>query len=96
MSRQNPGDSFITRFAQRHLRVTDDFGGGSFTIVRSGTRLFTKLALVLHRDRSYGRDLCRRFDSRRAGGDAAALRCVYLEYFRHPRTARPCTLLLPA
>ncbi|MGA3127877.1 MAG: TerC family protein [Candidatus Korobacteraceae bacterium] len=43
----NPGDSFITRFAQRHLRLTEDFGGGSFTSVRSGTRLFTKLALVL-------------------------------------------------
>ena len=44
---ENPGDSFITRFAQRHLRLTDDFAGGSFTTVRGGARLFTKLALVL-------------------------------------------------
>ena len=28
---ENPGDSFITRFAQRHLRLTDDFAGGAFT-----------------------------------------------------------------
>jgi tellurite resistance protein TerC len=42
-----PGDKFITRFAQRHLRVTDDFGGGAFTAMRNGTRWITKLALVL-------------------------------------------------
>ena len=44
---ENPGDRFITRFAQRHLRLTDDFAGGAFTTVRSGARCFTKLALVL-------------------------------------------------
>lgn len=44
---ENPGDSCITRFAQRRLRLTDDFAGGSFTTVRGGARLFTKLALVL-------------------------------------------------
>lgn len=44
---KNPGENFITRFAQRHLRLTDDFVGGAFTAMRSGTRLFTKLALVL-------------------------------------------------
>jgi len=43
----NPGDTFITRFVQSHLRLTDDFAGGNFTTVRNGTRLFTKLALVL-------------------------------------------------
>ncbi len=43
----NPGDSFITRFAQRHLRLTDDFADGGFITVRGGTHLFTKLALVL-------------------------------------------------
>ncbi len=25
---EDPGDNFITRFAQRHLRLTDDFAGG--------------------------------------------------------------------
>jgi tellurite resistance protein TerC len=44
---ENPADSFITRFAQRHLRLTDDFAGGTFTVVRRGIRCFTKLALVL-------------------------------------------------
>lgn len=44
---EDPGDSFITRFAQRHLRLTDDFAGGSFTVMRKGVRYFTKLALVL-------------------------------------------------
>jgi tellurite resistance protein TerC len=44
---ENPGDSYITRFAQHHLRLTDDFADGAFTTVRRGTRLFTKLALVL-------------------------------------------------
>ncbi len=43
----NPGDSFITRFAQRHLRLTDDFANGSFTVVRDGIHYFTRLALVL-------------------------------------------------
>jgi tellurite resistance protein TerC len=43
----NPGDSFITRFAQRHLRLTDGFAGGGFTTRQGGVRLFTKLALVL-------------------------------------------------
>jgi tellurite resistance protein TerC len=44
---ENPADSFITRFVQRHLRLTDDYAGGTFSIVRHGTRYFTKLALVL-------------------------------------------------
>jgi tellurite resistance protein TerC len=44
---ENPGDSFITRFALRHLRLTDDFGNGSFVVVRNGLRYFSKLALVL-------------------------------------------------
>lgn len=45
--KDNPAESFITRFAQRHLRLTDDFAGGSFTVLRNGVRYFTKLALVL-------------------------------------------------
>jgi len=44
---ENPADSFITRFAQRHLRLTDDFADGEFTVIRNGVRYFSKLALVL-------------------------------------------------
>jgi tellurite resistance protein TerC len=44
---QNPSEKFISRFAQRHLRLTDDFAGGAFTTMRSGVRWFTRLALVL-------------------------------------------------
>jgi tellurite resistance protein TerC len=44
---ENPADSFITRFAQSHLRLTDDYASGGFTTVLGGVRLFTKLALVL-------------------------------------------------
>ncbi len=43
----NPGENFITRFAQRHMGFTDDFAGGAFITVRGGARLFTKLAMVL-------------------------------------------------
>jgi tellurite resistance protein TerC len=45
--RENPGDSFITRFATRHIRLTDDFADGRFTVVHNGLRYFSKLALVL-------------------------------------------------
>jgi tellurite resistance protein TerC len=44
---RNPAQSFIARFAQRHLRMTDNFGGGSFTVVHEGARYLTRLALVL-------------------------------------------------
>jgi tellurite resistance protein TerC len=44
---ENPADSFITRFARRNLRLTDDFAGGGFTVARNGLKHFTKLALVL-------------------------------------------------
>src|SRR6266496_4257083 len=44
---ENPAESFITRFAKRHLRTTDDFADGSFTVMRNGVRYFTTLALVL-------------------------------------------------
>jgi tellurite resistance protein TerC len=44
---ENPGESFVTRFAQSHLRLTEDFGDGGITTVRGGAHLFTKLALVL-------------------------------------------------
>jgi len=44
---ENPADSFITRFAQRHLRLTDGYAAGTFTVMRSGVRYCTKLALVL-------------------------------------------------
>lgn len=43
----NPADGFITRIAQRHLRLTDEYAAGTFTVVRSGVRYFTRLALVL-------------------------------------------------
>jgi len=45
--KENPADGFITHFAQRHLRLTDDFANGTFTVLRNGVRCFTKLALVL-------------------------------------------------
>ena len=41
------GDNFVIRFAQRHLRMTNDFAGGSFTVMRNGVRYFTTLFLVL-------------------------------------------------
>jgi len=44
---EDPGHKFITRFAQRHLRLTDDFAGGAFITMRNGARWFTRLALVL-------------------------------------------------
>ena len=43
----NPANGFISRFAQRHLRLTADFSGAAFTLRRNGTRYFTTLALVL-------------------------------------------------
>jgi TerC family integral membrane protein len=44
---QNPAESFVIRFAKRHLRFTDEFAGGSFTVTRNGVRYFTTLALVV-------------------------------------------------
>jgi tellurite resistance protein TerC len=44
---KNPANGFIARFAQRHLRLTNDFSGTAFTLRRNGTRYFTTLALVL-------------------------------------------------
>ena len=44
---KNLGDNFVIRFAQRHLRLTNDFAGGSFTVMRNGVRYFTTLFLVL-------------------------------------------------
>jgi tellurite resistance protein TerC len=44
---RDPGDSFIARFAQRHLNLTGEFAGAAFTIRRDGVRYFTRLALVL-------------------------------------------------
>jgi tellurite resistance protein TerC len=44
---ENPADSFVTRFAQRHLRLSGDYANGNFTILRNGVRYLTKLALVL-------------------------------------------------
>jgi tellurite resistance protein TerC len=44
---ENPGDNFVTRFALRHLRLTDGFEHGGFIAVRNGTYYFTRLALVL-------------------------------------------------
>ena len=42
-----PAESFVERFARRHLRVINDFAGGSFTVMRDGVRYFTTLSLVL-------------------------------------------------
>lgn len=44
---ENPADGFITHFARRHLRLSDDFADGSFTVVQNGVRCLTRLALVL-------------------------------------------------
>ncbi|MGC2209602.1 MAG: TerC/Alx family metal homeostasis membrane protein [Candidatus Korobacteraceae bacterium] len=44
---KNPANGFLSRFAQRHLRLTPDFYGAAFTLRRNGTRYFTTLALVL-------------------------------------------------
>lgn len=44
--RADPRGKFITHFAERNLRLTDDFEGGAFTITRNGARWFTRLALV--------------------------------------------------
>jgi tellurite resistance protein TerC len=44
---ENPGDSFIAHFAQRHLRFSDGFGDGHFLTLRNGTRMLSQLALVL-------------------------------------------------
>jgi tellurite resistance protein TerC len=44
---RNPANGFITRFAQRHLRLTGDFAGDAFVLRRDGVRYFTTLALVL-------------------------------------------------
>ena len=42
-----PAEGFVERFARRHLRVTNDFADGSFTVMRDGVRYFTTLSLVL-------------------------------------------------
>jgi len=44
---QNPAETFLVRFARRHLRFTNEFANGSFTVVRNGVRSFTMLSLVL-------------------------------------------------
>ena len=44
---EKPAESFVTRFARRHLRMTNDFADGAFTVMRNGMRYFTTLALVL-------------------------------------------------
>lgn len=43
----SPEDSPIARFAQRHLRMVDEFHGESFTVRRDGALYFTTLALAL-------------------------------------------------
>lgn len=37
----------IVRFCQKHLRLTREYEGGKFSVVRQGVRYFTPLALVL-------------------------------------------------
>jgi TerC family integral membrane protein len=41
------GANLVVRFAQRHLRVTNEFSGDNFTVRRNGDLYFTTLALVL-------------------------------------------------
>jgi tellurite resistance protein TerC len=43
----NLQDSAMLRFFQKHLRLTKDYEGGSFMVLRDGVRHFTPLALVL-------------------------------------------------
>jgi tellurite resistance protein TerC len=37
----------MVRFFRRHMRLTEDYEGGKFWVIRDGTRFFTPLALVL-------------------------------------------------
>jgi tellurite resistance protein TerC len=43
----SPAESFVTRFAQRHMRLSSDYANGTFTVMQNGVRYCTKLALVL-------------------------------------------------
>lgn len=44
---RNPEDSWIARLAERHLRLTNDFGNGHFVVRRHGRTYLSRLALVL-------------------------------------------------
>jgi tellurite resistance protein TerC len=44
---KNLANGFIPRFARRHFRLSGDFAGGAFIVLRDGVRYFTTLALVL-------------------------------------------------
>jgi tellurite resistance protein TerC len=43
----NMQDSALLRFFQKHLRLTKEYEGGRFMVLRDGIRYFTLLALVL-------------------------------------------------
>lgn len=44
---KNLGDNFVIRFAQRHLRLTNEYSGANFIVRRNSKVYFTTLALVL-------------------------------------------------
>lgn len=44
---QDLSKSMIVRFFRKHLRLTDEYHGGKFSVIKNGVRYFTPLALVL-------------------------------------------------
>jgi tellurite resistance protein TerC len=44
---RRPEQSWFARFAERHMRLTGDFGAGRFLVLRDGVRYLSRLALVL-------------------------------------------------
>lgn len=43
----DPSKGAIVKFFRKHMRLTDEYHGGRFTIIKNGIRYFTPLALVL-------------------------------------------------
>jgi len=43
----DPGKSAVVKFFRKHLRLTHDYEGNRFSVMRDGVRWFTPLALVL-------------------------------------------------
>lgn len=43
----DPGKNPVVRFSRKYLRITDEYVGGKFSVLREGRRYFTPLALVL-------------------------------------------------
>lgn len=44
---QDLSKSMVVRFFRKHLRLTDEYHGGKFSVIKNGVRYFTPLALVL-------------------------------------------------